>query len=147
MHFYNKLLELSMPSFFMILFTQIDGVNILKFGMDGVWHVHFQHAALVGGPNAVNCPQCTKLFLNGEQLMEHMKFTHRDPNASGVAGEFLTENSSFIRFWLIRVMMNCWNWWSSRYPIFILSFRAGVHKRFYVSMTSLAFLNKKNDFT
>lgn len=45
-----------------------------------------QHAALVGGPNAVNCPQCQKLFLNGEQLMEHMKYTHRDPNASGVAG-------------------------------------------------------------
>ena len=45
-----------------------------------------QHAALVGGPNAVNCPQCQKLFMNGEQLMEHMKYTHRDPNASGVAG-------------------------------------------------------------
>lgn len=49
-----------------------------------------QHTALVGGPNAVNCPQCQKLFMNGEQLMEHMKFTHRDPNASGVAGIYST---------------------------------------------------------
>ncbi|XP_076230042.1 zinc finger protein datilografo isoform X5 [Nomia melanderi] len=44
-----------------------------------------QHAALIGGPNATSCPVCHKLFLGGEALMEHMKHTHKDPNASGVA--------------------------------------------------------------
>ncbi|XP_051156052.1 zinc finger protein 853 [Leptopilina boulardi] len=44
-----------------------------------------QHAALLGGPNATSCPICHKLFLGGEALMEHMKHTHKDPNASGVA--------------------------------------------------------------
>ncbi|KAJ9588430.1 hypothetical protein L9F63_018210, partial [Diploptera punctata] len=44
-----------------------------------------QHAALIGGPNATSCPICHKLFLGGEALMEHMKHTHKDPNASGVA--------------------------------------------------------------
>ncbi|ROT78588.1 putative Krueppel-like 1 isoform X2 [Penaeus vannamei] len=53
-----------------------------------------KHAALVGGPNAVNCPQCQKLFMNGEQLMEHMKYTHRDPNASGVAAKRRTASHS-----------------------------------------------------
>ncbi|XP_076292401.1 zinc finger protein datilografo isoform X6 [Lasioglossum baleicum] len=44
-----------------------------------------QHATLIGGPNATSCPVCHKLFLSGEALMEHMKHTHKDPNASGVA--------------------------------------------------------------
>ncbi|XP_076230044.1 zinc finger protein datilografo isoform X7 [Nomia melanderi] len=47
--------------------------------------VSHQHAALIGGPNATSCPVCHKLFLGGEALMEHMKHTHKDPNASGVA--------------------------------------------------------------
>ncbi|XP_077296683.1 zinc finger protein datilografo [Arctopsyche grandis] len=45
-----------------------------------------QHAALmIGGPNATPCPICHKLVFGGEALMEHMKNTHKDPNASGVA--------------------------------------------------------------
>lgn len=47
-----------------------------------------QHAALIGGPNATSCPLCHKMFLGGEALMEHMKHTHKDPNASGVASEY-----------------------------------------------------------
>ncbi|XP_068902119.1 uncharacterized protein [Tenebrio molitor] len=47
--------------------------------------VSHQHAALIGGPNATSCPLCHKMFLGGEALMEHMKHTHKDPNASGVA--------------------------------------------------------------
>lgn len=47
-----------------------------------------QHAALIGGPNATSCPICHKLFLGGEALMEHMKHTHKDPNASGVASKY-----------------------------------------------------------
>ena len=48
-----------------------------------------QHAALIGGPNATSCPLCHKMFLGGEALMEHMKHTHKDPNASGVASKYL----------------------------------------------------------
>ncbi|KAJ6641920.1 Zinc finger protein, partial [Pseudolycoriella hygida] len=51
-----------------------------------------QHAALIGGPNATSCPICHKLFLGGEALMEHMKHTHKDPNASGVATKRRTAN-------------------------------------------------------
>lgn len=29
------------------------------------------------------------MFLGGEALMEHMKHTHKDPNASGVASKYL----------------------------------------------------------
>ncbi|XP_044762782.1 uncharacterized protein LOC123319852 isoform X5 [Coccinella septempunctata] len=47
--------------------------------------VSHQHAALIGGPNATTCPLCHKMFIGGESLMEHMKHTHKDPNASGVA--------------------------------------------------------------
>jgi hypothetical protein len=56
-----------------------------------------QHAALIGGPNATSCPICHKLFLGGEALMEHMKHTHKDPNASGVASKFpaLVTNSRY----------------------------------------------------
>ncbi|EZA59971.1 hypothetical protein X777_16174 [Ooceraea biroi] len=50
-----------------------------------------QHAALIGGPNATSCPVCHKLFLGGEALMEHMKHTHKDPNASGVAKMMVKE--------------------------------------------------------
>lgn len=47
-----------------------------------------QHAALmIGGPNATPCPICHKLVFGGEALMEHMKNTHKDPNASGVASK------------------------------------------------------------
>jgi len=42
---------------------------------------------MIGGPNALSCPVCHKLFLGGEALMEHMKYTHKDPNASGVASK------------------------------------------------------------
>lgn len=48
------------------------------------------HAALLGGQNAVTCPLCHKLFLGGENLMEHMKHTHKDPNASGIASKYLS---------------------------------------------------------
>ncbi|XP_063930377.1 uncharacterized protein LOC135142580 isoform X5 [Zophobas morio] len=51
-----------------------------------------QHAALIGGPNATSCPLCHKMFLGGEALMEHMKHTHKDPNASGVATKRRTAN-------------------------------------------------------
>ncbi|KAG8035655.1 hypothetical protein G9C98_001083 [Cotesia typhae] len=51
-----------------------------------------QHAGLIGGPNATSCPICHKLFLGGEALMEHMKITHKDPNASGVATKRRTAN-------------------------------------------------------
>jgi len=48
-----------------------------------------QHAALLGGPNATSCPVCHKVFLGAEALMEHMKTTHKDPNASGIASKLL----------------------------------------------------------
>ena len=46
-----------------------------------------QHQNMVGGPNPSCCPICNKLCMSGEMLMEHMKFVHKDPNASGVPGE------------------------------------------------------------
>lgn len=52
-----------------------------------------QHAALIGGPNATSCPVCHKLFLGGEALMEHMKHTHKDPNASGVASKYRNDTT------------------------------------------------------
>ena len=48
--------------------------------------VKLQHTTLVGGPNPTCCPLCQKVCLSGEALMEHMKFVHKDPNASGVPG-------------------------------------------------------------
>ncbi|KAL7305263.1 hypothetical protein TKK_0002400 [Trichogramma kaykai] len=48
-----------------------------------------QHNSLIGGPTATSCPVCHKLCLGGEALMEHMKITHKDPNASGVASKYL----------------------------------------------------------
>ena len=51
-------------------------------------NVFLQHQSLVGGPNPSCCPICNKLCMTGELLMEHMKFVHKDPNASGVPGEF-----------------------------------------------------------
>lgn len=49
-----------------------------------------QHAALIGGPNATSCPICHKLFLGADALMEHMKHTHKDPNANaGAASKYL----------------------------------------------------------
>ena len=50
-----------------------------------------QHQSLVGGPNPSCCPICNKLCMTGELLMEHMKFVHKDPNASGVPGEFYSQ--------------------------------------------------------
>ncbi|CAH1643875.1 unnamed protein product [Spodoptera littoralis] len=45
-----------------------------------------QHAALmIGGATATPCPICHKVVFGGEALVEHMKNTHKDPNASGVA--------------------------------------------------------------
>ena len=46
-----------------------------------------QHQNMVGGPNPSCCPICNKLCMSGEMLMEHMKFVHKDPNASGVPGK------------------------------------------------------------
>lgn len=46
-------------------------------------HRSKQHAALIGGANSQSCPVCHKICLNGEALMEHMRSTHKDPNASG----------------------------------------------------------------
>ncbi|KAJ8686620.1 hypothetical protein QAD02_022414 [Eretmocerus hayati] len=51
-----------------------------------------QHNTLIGGPTATSCPICHKLCLGGEALMEHMKITHKDPNASGVATKRRTAN-------------------------------------------------------
>ena len=48
---------------------------------------YLQHTALVGGPNPSCCPICQKLCISGEELMEHMKYVHKDPNASGVPGK------------------------------------------------------------
>jgi hypothetical protein len=59
-----------------------------------------QHAALIGGPNATSCPICHKLFLGGEALMEHMKHTHKDPNASGVASKY-KKRSIIFNFFLV----------------------------------------------
>lgn len=48
-----------------------------------------QHAALmIGGATATPCPICHKVVFGGEALVEHMKNTHKDPNASGVASKF-----------------------------------------------------------
>lgn len=60
-----------------------------------------QHAALIGGPNATSCPICHKLFLGGEALMEHMKHTHKDPNASGVASKLKLHLKSFFLCFVI----------------------------------------------
>ena len=49
---------------------------------------YLQHTALVGGPNPSCCPICQKLCISGEELMEHMKYVHKDPNASGVPGKY-----------------------------------------------------------
>jgi len=51
-----------------------------------------QHSGLIGGPNLVSCPICHKPFYGGEALMDHMKHTHKDPNASGVATKRRTAN-------------------------------------------------------
>ncbi|KOB78810.1 Uncharacterized protein OBRU01_01691 [Operophtera brumata] len=49
-------------------------------------HTAKQHAALmIGGASATPCPICHKVVFGGEALVEHMKNTHKDPNASGVA--------------------------------------------------------------
>jgi hypothetical protein len=45
-----------------------------------------QHTSLVGGSNPSCCPLCQKVCISGEDLMEHMKYVHKDPNASGVPG-------------------------------------------------------------
>nr|CAI5836221.1 unnamed protein product [Callosobruchus analis] len=66
-----------------------------------------QHAALIGGPNATSCPLCHKMFLGGEALMEHMKHTHKDPNASGVAKkEVAVQQNKEANLILIRMGVN-----------------------------------------
>jgi len=50
------------------------------------------HTALVGGPNPSCCPICQKLCISGEELMEHMKYVHKDPNASGVPAKRRSAN-------------------------------------------------------
>jgi hypothetical protein len=57
-----------------------------------------QHQALVGGPNPSCCPICNKLCMSGELLMEHMKFVHKDPNASGVPGSESSTKMLFFFF-------------------------------------------------
>lgn len=75
-YFLICLSKLSFSSFFLVQELQLH-LGVLQ-----------QHAALIGGPNATSCPICHKLFLGGEALMEHMKHTHKDPNASGVASKY-----------------------------------------------------------
>lgn len=67
-----------------------------------------QHAALIGGPNATSCPICHKLFLGAEALMEHMKHTHKDPNASGVASKYPTLVSGNLVVWCISSSYSFW---------------------------------------
>lgn len=43
---------------------------------------------MIGGATATPCPICHKVVFGGEALVEHMKNTHKDPNASGVASKF-----------------------------------------------------------
>lgn len=72
------------PNFFFVFFFLLKQELQLHLG------VLQQHAALIGGPNATSCPICHKLFLGAEALMEHMKHSHKDPNASsaGVASKY-----------------------------------------------------------
>lgn len=65
-----------------------------------------QHAALmIGGATATPCPICHKVVFGGEALVEHMKNTHKDPNASGVASKF----HSVRLFWLVRSKNELWS--------------------------------------
>lgn len=58
-----------------------------------------QHAALmIGGATATPCPICHKVVFGGEALVEHMKNTHKDPNASGVASKFPNGWFGFSKF-------------------------------------------------
>ena len=65
-----------------------------------------QHTSLVGGPNPSCCPICQKVCLGGEALMEHMKYVHKDPNASGVPGNVALSNLFYTQFcpqfWQVR---------------------------------------------
>ncbi|XP_037045534.1 uncharacterized protein LOC119080990 isoform X3 [Bradysia coprophila] len=74
---------------------QLSGYDLRKAQQKQELQLHLgvlqQHAALIGGPNATSCPICHKLFLGAEALMEHMKHTHKDPNASGVANPYLAK--------------------------------------------------------
>ena len=58
-----------------------------------------QHQSMVGGPNPSCCPICQKLCMTGEQLMDHMKYVHKDPNASGVPGECMSHGK--LGVWVI----------------------------------------------
>ena len=55
-----------------------------------------QHTSLVGGSNPSCCPLCQKVCISGEDLMEHMKYVHKDPNASGVPGEVPSSKGGII---------------------------------------------------
>lgn len=58
-----------------------------------------QHAALmIGGATATPCPICHKVVFGGEALVEHMKNTHKDPNASGVASKFRIRSFEILKF-------------------------------------------------
>ena len=65
--------------------------NVKKQFLPFFFPFTLQHTSLVGGPNPACCPLCQKLCVSGESLMEHMKYVHKDPNASGVPGK-----SSFL---------------------------------------------------
>ncbi|XP_076320483.1 uncharacterized protein LOC143230575 isoform X3 [Tachypleus tridentatus] len=55
-------------------------------------HHSKQHASLFGGPSSQSCPVCHKICMNGEALMDHMRVTHKDPNASGIPNKRRTTN-------------------------------------------------------
>jgi len=61
-----------------------------------------QHTSLVGGSNPSCCPLCQKVCISGEDLMEHMKYVHKDPNASGVPGN--QPRAPFVRLEVARVI-------------------------------------------
>lgn len=101
------------------------------------------HAALLGSQNAVTCPLCHKLFLGGENLMEHMKHAHKDPNASGVASKYQFSDillfiaNDFVdgesRFLVIYRMIMMKSWWGG------IVYRV-LNRRWTMSLTDLYFL-------
>lgn len=38
-----------------------------------------QHAAMISGATTTTCPLCHKLIIGTEALIEHMKYSHKDP--------------------------------------------------------------------
>ena len=71
---------------------------LFQFGFLFLFSPHKQHTSLVGGSNPSCCPLCQKVCVSGEDLMEHMKYVHKDPNASGVPGNQFTTITNFQVF-------------------------------------------------